>query len=315
MATAIGAVLDVFEDFPHLPELPARGPASDMIGRGLAVVAGLGAQWEAGEWRLAPAAGADQRLARSVLRDDLDRLEEAAHDFQGRFKVQVCGPWTLAAVVSAGRSAKVLGDGGARRDLAQALAEGVKAHLGEVAKRLPGAALVLQVDEPALPSVLRGGVPTPGGYFRYGAVDLPEAVGAQAEVAAAARAEGAQAAIHCCAPGMPFAELAAEPSSRSPFEAVSFDLDMLADGDFDALARAAENGAELWLGVLPTTGGQLPSPDELRARTLRFLDDIGVRPDSLVLTPACGLASLSAGRARQAMTALAKTVAILDDQV
>ena len=78
-------------------------------------------------------------------------LEEQTQGYAGTLKVQVAGPWTLAATVEKPRGDKVLADFGARRELAQALAEGLRDHLADVRRRVPGAELVLQVDEPALP--------------------------------------------------------------------------------------------------------------------------------------------------------------------
>ena len=83
-------------------------------------------------------------------------LEESLQGFTGHLKVQVAGPWTLAATVERPRGDKVLADHGDRRELAQALAEGVRDHLADVRRRVPGAGpLLLQVDEPALAAVLR----------------------------------------------------------------------------------------------------------------------------------------------------------------
>ena len=53
----------------------------------------------------------------------LDQVEEQAQDHVGAFKAQVAGPWTLAATVEKPRGDKVLSDHGARRELAQALAD------------------------------------------------------------------------------------------------------------------------------------------------------------------------------------------------
>ena len=50
------------------------------------------------------------------------------------------GPWTLAASVEKPRGDKVLADHGARRELAQALAEGVGDHLADVRRRVAGRA-------------------------------------------------------------------------------------------------------------------------------------------------------------------------------
>ena len=79
-------------------------------------------------------------------------------------KVQVAGPMTLAASMELPNLHKVLTDHGAFRDLAGSLAEGVRLSWHELAGRLPGTGFVLQVDEPSLPQVLAGQVPTPSGY-------------------------------------------------------------------------------------------------------------------------------------------------------
>ena len=67
---------------------------------------------------------------------DLDGLEEQAQEYAGALKVQVAGPWTLAATVERPRGDKVLADFGARRELAQALAEGLTSHVADVRRRL-----------------------------------------------------------------------------------------------------------------------------------------------------------------------------------
>ena len=173
---AVRVVLGELPELPHLPEVPGRGATASMTGRALAVVAELGADLQPAGWRLTDASGIDQRRARSLLAQDLDTLEEAAEGYVGAFKVQVAGPWTLAATVERPRGDKILADHGARRDLAQALAEGVRDHVRDLRRRLPGVErLVVQVDEPALALVLAGAVPTASGFGRHRTVDRPEA--------------------------------------------------------------------------------------------------------------------------------------------
>jgi len=133
---AVRTVLGELPDLPHLPELPGRGTAATMIGRALAIVSELGADLQPAGWRLTDAPGVDQRRARSLLAQDLDRLEEQAQGYDGAFKVQVAGPWTLAATVEKPRGDKVLSDVGARRELAQALAEGLGDHVADARRRL-----------------------------------------------------------------------------------------------------------------------------------------------------------------------------------
>ncbi len=163
-------------ELPYLPELPGRGPGAGATGRTLAMVTELGADLQPAGWRLTDAAGVDQRRAASLLAQDLDELEEQAEGYAGALKVQVLGPWSLAARVERPRGDKVLADHGARRDLAQALAEGVTAHVAGVRRRLSGCdRLVVQVDEPELARVLAGRVPTASGFGRHRTVHPPEA--------------------------------------------------------------------------------------------------------------------------------------------
>ena len=168
---AVRLVLGELPDLPHLPELPARGATAGMTGRAAALVAELGFDLQPAGWRLTDAPGVDHRRARSLLAQDLDVLEEQTQGYAGPLKLQVAGPWTLASTVEKPRGDKVLSDVGARRDLAQALAEGVRDHLADVRRRVPGAELLLQVDEPALPLVLAGRVPTASGFHRHRSVD------------------------------------------------------------------------------------------------------------------------------------------------
>lgn len=125
-ADAVRVVLGELPDLAHLPELPGRGAVATMTGRGLAVMAELGADLQPHGWRLTDAPGVDHRRARSLLAQDLDQVEEQAQDYDGVFKIQVAGPWTLAATVEKPRGDKVLSDHGARRELAEALGEGIR---------------------------------------------------------------------------------------------------------------------------------------------------------------------------------------------
>ena len=88
-------------------------------------------------------------------------LEEQTQGYDGRLKVQVTGPWTLAATVEKPRGDKVLSDVGARRELAQALAEGVRDHLADVRRGCPAPSWCCRSTSRPCPLVLTGQVPTP----------------------------------------------------------------------------------------------------------------------------------------------------------
>jgi len=300
---ALRVVLGELPDLPHLPELPGRGALADMTGRALAVVAELGADLQPAGWRLTGSApGLDQRRARSLLAQDLDALEEQTQGYDGRLKVQVAGPWTLAATVERPKGDRVLADHGARRELAQALAEGVRDHVADLRRRVPGATLVVQVDEPALPRVLAGKVPTASGFHRHRSVDDSEASPALEWVMSAVRQSGATPMVHCCAPDVPIPLL-----TGAGAQGVSVDLSVLGPASYDGLAEVLESDRTLMLGIVPSADpATWPDERTLTERVQRLLDMLGLDPadpegaGELVVTPSCGLAGASVGWARRA---------------
>ena len=160
-------------DLPFLAELPGRGPGADIIGRAAALLVDIPVELAGPRgWRIADRPGRDMRRARSMLSSDLDAMEEVLDGYAGPLKIQLAGPWTLAATIEQPHSLNAaLADPGLVADLASSLAEGVTAHVAEVAKRVPGATLLVQLDEPPLPAVLHGAVPTPSGLSRVRAVE------------------------------------------------------------------------------------------------------------------------------------------------
>ncbi|MBO9520054.1 MAG: methionine synthase [Nocardioidaceae bacterium] len=302
-AEAVRIVLGELPDLPYLPELPARGATASMTGRSLAVVAELGFDLQPAGWRLTDAPGVDHRRARSLLAQDLDVLEEQAQGFAGELKIQVAGPWTLAATVERPRGDRILADHGARRELAQALAAGLAEHVADVRRRVPGARVLVQVDEPALPAVLAARIPTASGYGRHRSVEPPAAAEALGWVLAAA---GGGAIVHCCAPDVPIALL-----RQAGAAGVSVDLAVLAAEQYDALGESLDAGERAFLGVVPssdpaTTPAAERAEQQVVDRVLRLLDMLGFDPDEvtgrLVLTPACGLAGASPRYAREALS-------------
>lgn len=305
---AVRIVLGELPDLPYVPELPGRGAVATMTGRALAVMAELGADLQPAGWRLIGTAGRDQRRARSLLAQDLDTVEELAQDFTGTFKTQVAGPWTLAATVEKPRGDKVLSDHGARRELAQALAEGVATHVADLRRRLPHAArLVVQVDEPALPHVLGGRVPTASGWATHRSVDLPEASALLSEVLSAVDAAGAEPWVHSCAADTPW-DLIRGAGARG----LLVDLSQIDAQSTDLLAEHLEAGGVVGFGVLPSTDPEENPTDRTTAdRVLRWCDMVGLDLDELadqvVVTPTCGLAGASPAWARGALEIAAGT--------
>jgi methionine synthase II (cobalamin-independent) len=294
---AIRLVFTELPELPHLPELPARGPGADMVGRTAAALAGLHVDLQPSGWRLVDRAGIDERRAADLLTRDLDALVPIAADHDGPLKIQLAGPWTLAATLQTTRG-PVLADAGAVRDLVDSLAETVRLHLAEAQRRAPRARLVLQIDEPALPAAIAGTVPTASGFGNIRAV---EPASARDALRAAVDAAGdVPVTVHCCAADVPV-RLLADAGAR----AVSVDLATMRI-DRDVLGESVERGLSLWLGVVPALGPGVPPPVREVAEPVRRLwHELGFPPEQLpetvVLTPACGLAGASEGWARTAM--------------
>ncbi|MEE1938649.1 methionine synthase [Streptomyces sp. TRM 70361] len=318
----VKAVTQTLEALPFLPELPARGPGADMTGRTAgALLAELYVRLEPSGWRVGDAPGRDTRRARAWLREDLDALEEFTQGYSGALKVSAVGPWTLAASLERRNGEAMLGDAGACRYLAESLAEGVRGHLAEVRRRVPGATVVLQLDEPSLTAVLTGRVPTASGYRTHRAVDRAVVEQALRQVVAAARSTAGGAAgdspviVHSCAPGVPFALL-----RRAGAAGISFDLSLLTERDDEAVGEAVEGGTALFAGVVPGTdppagGLSDPAGSVMGVRTLwrRLGLSPGLLAESVAVTPACGLAGASPAYARAALAHCARAARSLED--
>ena len=303
-ADAVAVVFGELPGLPFLPELPGRGPGADMVGRTAALLVDLPVETTTGGWKLAPRPSRDQRRAASMLSADLDAAEEAAAGYAGAFKIQLCGPWTLAASLERSRSLDpVLTDPGAIAEVVASLAEGIAAYVADVGKRIGGATLVLQLDEPALPAALAGSVPTASGLNRVGAIDA--AVASQ-RLASVLRAAGAFSVVHCCAGDIPFGVI-----NKAGAGAVGFDLSLLRDREIDLVAQAAEAGTGLLCGALPTTHAKRDSPAsqhnprQTASAVITLWHRAGMPPGTLteqvVITPACGLAGTSPRAARAAL--------------
>jgi methionine synthase II (cobalamin-independent) len=295
---------------PYLVELPARGPGADMIGRTAGMLVEVYARVEPSGWRVGDRPGRDTRRARTWLGQDLDALEEFTQGYEGPLKVQAVGPWTLAAALELKNGEAALSDAGACRDLAGSLAEGLRAHLDDVRRRVPGAQVVLQLDEPSLVAVLRGQVKTASGYRTHRAVDR-QVVEATLRDVAGVRDSG-PVVVHTCASDVPFALL-----RRAGATAISFDFTLLTERDDDAIGEAVEGGTKLFAGVVPGTDGPLSDPagSVMGVRTLwrRLGLNPGLLTEAVTLTPSCGLAGASPEYARRALAHCVRAARSLAD--
>lgn len=303
---------------PSVPELPARGPGADMIGRTLALLSQVAPDYAAettpSGWRLAgrtsDAATRPMRRAAAWLGEDLDVAEEG-YVGASAVKVALAGPWTLAANVDLRSGHRILSDPGAVRDLLAAYPAMLASWLPELARRWP--ATVLQLDEPSLPQVLAARVATPSGLDFYRGVSAEVVRDGLAAAVSAAHTLDAQVVLHCCAVPAPVPLLLAAGA-----DAVSIDLlrqtpDGRGGQDEAVLGALLESERSLVAGVVPwqPTGPAEALPATV-TRVLDLLNRTGVPLDAcaprLAVSTACGLAGASPDGARS-ITARAAAVA------
>jgi hypothetical protein len=321
---AMRLVFGELPDLPHLTELPARGPGADLTGRTAALLVDLPVELTPGGWRFTARPGRDLNRARGLLSADLDALEEVTGGYAGPLKIQICGPWTLAATIELIRSQDpALADRGAIADLTASLAEGLAAHVAEVRKRVPGARVVVQVDEPGLPAVIAGEVPTASGLNR---LPVPDAADLETTLGAIIGAARAFTVVHCCAVSVPFGMI-----KDAGADGAGCDLGKLGRTEEDRLAEAVEAGLAIVAGVMPatgTTGAPEPPPADQAARTVTALwqrmgwpaaHSGGPGPGGVaaqvVLAPACGMAGATPGYARAAMARCREAARLLPELI
>ena len=275
---------------PYLPELPSRGPGSDIVGRSAALLSGLSVDLQPSGWRFTDRPGRDLARTRSFWRQDRDERAEAYDGYAGPLKIQVAGPWTLGASIELNRGERSLSDEGARRDLVASLAEGVRQHVLEVQRLVPGAVLTVQLDEPSIVSVLRGELPTASGYGRVRPVDRVEVARGIREVR---DAHDGDVVLHSCHPDAPVQVLAA-----TGVTALALDLTGSSPRRWEYIASAVESGVRLWAGVVPVDAVD-DSARAVRVASERVLDGfsrVGLPVSSLAdvtVTPTCGMPGLT----------------------
>lgn len=284
------------EAVPYLPELPARGPVADMVGRATGLLVDLPVDLSPQGWRLVARPGRDARRTASVWRQDLQELAEAFDGWTGQLKIQVSGPWTLAAALWLPRGERVLSDAGATRELTGSLAEGVAAHVAAVRGLLPDAQVVVQLDEPGLPAVLQGSVRSASGFRALSPVEGQAARAGLGEVLRGASAGGAaQTAVHCCGDNPPMELLRGTGSDALAVDTTTFGPD-----GWESVAAAVEQGLTVWAGALAGHGDPPPYQQVVEHLTARWRE-VGLPPArlaDLTVTPSCGLASATPDQAR-----------------
>ncbi|MBB5869758.1 methionine synthase II (cobalamin-independent) [Allocatelliglobosispora scoriae] len=288
---AVKLVADELPDLPYLPELPNRGIGADMIGRSAAVLIDMPVELYVSRWQIASRPGKDLRRALDLWDRDLDALTEQFAGYAGPLKLQIAGPWTLAASLQLPIGGALLRDHGAVRDLAVSLAEGMRLHVADVRRRVPGAEILLQVDEPSLPAAMAGQIKTESGL---GTLRVVTADRASETLRTLIEAVGAPVILHCCAADPPI-----EIAVRSGAAAIAVDLSLVKD--LDPLGEAIEAGLDVIAGVAPTTGPPKPAA-KLAEEVEQVWRHLGfpkaMLPERVAVAPTCGLAGATPSAAK-----------------
>lgn len=154
IAQACDVIAQETGEMMHLPQLPGRGLASGNVVRTASLLP-MNVERGPRSWRLSARPQLITRTARDLVERDLDECENQWGQEPTNVKVQLIGPWTLAAALELSDGHRLITDRGALRDLQEAFVFGAQEHLKEVNKRFHTAA-ILQVDEPMLPQVMEG---------------------------------------------------------------------------------------------------------------------------------------------------------------
>ncbi|WP_380168758.1 methionine synthase [Jannaschia sp. R86511] len=247
---------------PFLPVLPERGVGADAVGRSASFLVDLPVDLQPSGWRLVDRPGRDLARGRSWWGQDLDALAERGEEV-GRAQalvVGVMGPWTLAASLQRQRGEVAVSDPGARRDVVSSLAEGLADVLAAVRRAAAGVPVVLLLDEPSLPSVLLGRVPTASGYDTLRAVPPNEVRDGLRLLVDAAHATGAAVVLRCHAEESPVGLLA-----ESGADGLGVHVPATASGAnapaWERLAALVEQERTLLLA--PTGGGAAADAEQL----------------------------------------------------
>ena len=286
-------IRDICQDLPHIGELPQRGPGADMIGRTASLVSLVSTDFSVETsptgWRLARSRGRDLRRADAFWDEDLDVVEEMYQGYEGDFKVQLVGPLTLAANLELVSGDRLLRDRGICRELSVALAQAARDHVGQIQRRIPSANIILQIDEPSLPAVMNGEIKTQSGWGAYTPPERHEVEIALNQVVAA---HTGFTLLHSCAPNLPFGLV-----TSAEYKAISIDVSLYDSQLPDVLGECSDAGNLMVLGM---------SAKDVKTGInylKRLANQIGFSTQTLaqhiLLSPPCGLISMSLSQARE----------------
>lgn len=332
---------------PGLLVLPHRGPAAAPIGRTLAVVESMPVSLEPHGWRLAGRPSVEQRRARHTLDGDIEQFALGLAGFPGPVQVPVVGPFSLAAALWLRVGERAIADPSARDDVVASLALGLTRLLDQLAfardlpALLPGvsevppgvsgpphglseappadrpaAAAQILLQEPWLPKILAGTMPTFSGRGSLPALRPDTIADGLRALAAALHPHELVLQIPPDVAAFDWIRSTGAVSLEHPLT-LQLDATQLDKRGWERLAELLEAGVALrWRSVpIPHPGEPRPDPREVATRMLRHLREVGLRPAALPIAVAPGLADGGPVAAQASLALLSRTAVALGDLV
>lgn len=285
---AADMILGETGDLVHLPQLPDRGLGSDAVGRTAALLETIHVDRGPRSWIMSARPQLESRRASDRITRDLDDCAEIWNGKAKTIKLQVTGPWTLAARIELSNGHRVITDPGALRDLTDSLIAGVEQHADFVARHVdvahpdrvdptgtrPG--IVLQLDEPMLPEIIGGTLPGSSEFEEIAAVHPADIAERLSAVVGRLRAGAASTVLLNQTGGRPNWQVA----RGSGADAVLVTLDQVRGHEQkDGFGQTISEGVRLGLGVTES-GDEVDelgeNPRAVAVRVARFFDELGL---------------------------------------
>lgn len=279
-------------ELPHLPHLPQRGMGHDHVARTAVLLPSIDVGRGPRGWVLTARPQLLTRHMRDDVARDTDVIQEVWGETVEHLKIQVVGPWSLAAALELPSGHRAITDPGALRDLTLTLSEGIKLRAADLARRFHGTVTV-QVDEPLLSDVTGGRLRGTTDFDDIPAVPGEIAAGRIAELAAALRVDDTVDEVwlnltheHRTVDWEVAHELSRQDGVDTAVAAVLLDAAQATrnNRDLDGLAQLVELGPRVGLGLVraqDSVDEDLAAPRVAATKVARLFDRLGLDRDRL----------------------------------
>ncbi|MDO4917204.1 MAG: hypothetical protein Q3974_06245 [Rothia sp. (in: high G+C Gram-positive bacteria)] len=284
---------------PHLPylaELSERGYAATRLARTISCLEGLEADGASFGWRIVSGRAVESERARSLFSSDINAVADVVgkeSSIGHSFKIQLCGPLTLASSLYLPNGERAISDRGATRDIRDSLIAGISSWIELIQEAVPGEQLFCQFSEPLAAAALQGELLT-ASKFRTLAPVEPHVLEESFEML--------QSELSALNVKIAISDLAREyhPKISASADALAINTAEFADHDWEDVARVVESGTEAWLGSADPQR-YVPVADAAQ-KLWRAWRNVGLPASSLAslnLTESSSLQRVSSGYATQ----------------